>query len=62
MSQEEVSEKSGIHPTYISHLEKGKANPTLGTLERHAKGLDVEIADILNLARFFAREGNEIKG
>jgi transcriptional regulator with XRE-family HTH domain len=61
MSQEEVSEKSGIHPTYISRLEKGKGNPTLRTLESLAKGLGVESADILNLAEVFAKERGGVK-
>lgn len=60
MSQDQISEKSGIHPTYISNLERGKGNPTLKTLESLAQGLDVETADILNLAKVFARE-REIK-
>jgi transcriptional regulator with XRE-family HTH domain len=59
MSQEQVGLKGGIDPTYISHLEKGKANPTLSTLERLAKGLGVHSADILNMARIFAMERGE---
>lgn len=55
MSQEEVWEKSGIHPTYISRLERGKGNPTLEMLERLGEGLGVESADILNQARIFAK-------
>lgn len=60
MSQEDVSEKSGIHPTYISHLERGRGNPTLDMLERLGEGLGVDSADILNQARIFARRRGRV--
>lgn len=45
MTQEELSEKSGVPQADISRIESGKANPTLRTLGRiaEAMGRKVEI-------------------
>jgi transcriptional regulator with XRE-family HTH domain len=61
MSQEQVALKSGISSSYISNLERGKINPTLSLLERHAKGLGVHSADILSLAKIYATRRGEVK-
>lgn len=45
ISQEELSFRSGINRNYISDIELGRRNPTVITLEKLAKGLDVEIYD-----------------
>jgi transcriptional regulator with XRE-family HTH domain len=55
MTQQQVAEESGVHSTYISHLEKGRRNPTLGTLHSVAASLGVESADILNFATVIAK-------
>lgn len=39
MTQEELSKKSGINQANISKLEHGKANPSVSTLQKLAKGL-----------------------
>lgn len=41
-SLERLSEKSGIHWTYISELERGRRNPSLRTLFRLADALGVD--------------------
>ena len=48
MSQEKLAHQSGYHPTYISHLETGKKQPTLQTIIQIAKSLDVKLADLLS--------------
>lgn len=39
LTQEELSKKSGINQANISKLEHGKANPSISTLQKLAKGL-----------------------
>jgi len=45
-SQEKLAELANLHPTYISHLETGKANPSLLILTNIAKALDVHVCDL----------------
>lgn len=47
MSQEELSHRSGVHQTYLSGVERGKRNPTVGVLEKIAKALDADVSDIV---------------
>lgn len=44
LTQIELAEKSGVPQETISRLERGHSNPTLGTLEKLAKAMGVEIA------------------
>ena len=45
-SQEELAERCGVHRTYIGSIERGEKSPTLNTIAKFAKGLDIEIADL----------------
>lgn len=45
-SQEDLSHKAGIHPTYLSGLECGRRNPTVKVLEKIAKALGVSVKDL----------------
>lgn len=47
LSQEKLALMSGFHPTYISHLETGKKHPTLLTLVKISKCLEVQLNDLL---------------
>jgi transcriptional regulator with XRE-family HTH domain len=47
LSQEELSERCGLHSTEISRLERGAREPRLGTIVRLARGLDMSAADLL---------------
>lgn len=40
LSQRELADKLGVHPPYISDLERGKKTPQLGGLARLAEALD----------------------
>ncbi|WP_404818025.1 helix-turn-helix domain-containing protein [Reichenbachiella ulvae] len=41
MTQEQLVLKSGLHPTYISHLETGKKQPKLTTIFKLSKCLSI---------------------
>jgi len=43
LSQEELAERSGLHRTYISFLERGQRNPTLTTIYKLASVLDINV-------------------
>lgn len=47
ITQEELSERSGLFRTYMSRIESGLANPTLTVLHALAQGLGVNIAELL---------------
>lgn len=43
LTQSELSERTGIKQSELSKLENGKANPTLETLQKIAKGLGMRL-------------------
>lgn len=47
MSQGDVMRKMGCSRSYISNIENGKTNPTLETISRLAKVLDVSTTELL---------------
>jgi transcriptional regulator with XRE-family HTH domain len=47
LSQEEVGERSGVHPTEVSRIEAGKRDPRVSTVERLAAAVEVAPADLL---------------
>jgi transcriptional regulator with XRE-family HTH domain len=49
-SQEKLAEVAGIHPTYVSLLERGKKSPTVDTLRQIAKGLDIPTWELIKQA------------
>ncbi len=46
MTQEQLSEIIGLDNGYISKLEVGQNFPTIGTLEKIAQALDVELYEL----------------
>lgn len=56
MSQEELGAQADIHPTWISHIESGRINPTWGNARRIAYGLGVELEDLAKLAEKLEKE------
>jgi len=41
LSQDEVAEKAGVHPTYVGQLERGEKNATLESVEKVARALNL---------------------
>jgi transcriptional regulator with XRE-family HTH domain len=46
-SQEELADVSGVHRTYIGHLERGETNVTLISLVRISDGLRITVRELL---------------
>jgi transcriptional regulator with XRE-family HTH domain len=55
LSQERLGHQAGIHPTWISHIESGRINPTWGNVRRIARGLEVPLPELAALAEEFER-------
>jgi transcriptional regulator with XRE-family HTH domain len=56
LSQEVLGERADIHATWISHIESGRINPTWGNVRRIAKGLEVTLPRLAELAERFEEE------
>lgn len=46
LTQEQVSAASGLHPTYISDIERGARNPSWQVITQLAEGIGVSTAEI----------------
>lgn len=46
LSQEELAEKCGLHPTYIGQVERGEKNATLESISKIAGGLNVPLSTL----------------
>ena len=55
LSQETLGHRAEIHPTWISHIESGRINPTWGNVRRIAAGLKVPLGQLAELAEDFER-------
>jgi DNA-binding XRE family transcriptional regulator len=56
LSQETLGHRAEIHPTWISHIESGRINPTWGNVRRIAKGLRVPLQELAALAEEMERK------
>lgn len=56
LSQERLGLQSEIHPTWISHIESGRVNPTWGNVRRIAAGLRVPLPVLAALAEELERK------
>lgn len=45
-SQMELAEAAGLHPTYLSGVERGRRNPTVTVLVHLAAALDVPVTEL----------------
>ena len=56
LSQETLGHRAEIHPTWISHIESGRINPTWGNVRRIARGLELPLERLAALAEEFERD------
>lgn len=47
ITQEQLAEICGMHPTYIGQLERGEKNATIESIYRIAKGLNISISKLV---------------
>lgn len=52
LSQESVAYNSGIERSFMTHIENGRRNVSVETLEKVLTGLDISFSDFFN-ANFF---------
>jgi transcriptional regulator with XRE-family HTH domain len=50
LSQEELAHRSGLHPTYISGIERGLRNPSWRSVGRLCDALGVTVSELARLA------------
>lgn len=50
LSQEDLARASGLHPTYLSGIERGVRNPTWRSLGRVCEALGVRVAELAERA------------
>jgi len=44
ISQEELAERAGLHRTYVSDVERGARNPSIGSIEKLARALQSSVS------------------
>ena len=47
MSQEQLSERSGLDRSFISMLERGKRNPTLSSMVKLCNALGISLTELI---------------
>ena len=50
ISQEELGYMTGLHRTYIGHIERAEKNITLKNIEKIAKSLNIDIKDLFDFS------------
>jgi len=48
LTQADLGLKAEIHPTWISHIESGRVNPTFMNLARISRGLDLRMSELVS--------------
>lgn len=48
LTQEQVAERSGVHPTEVSRIEAGKRDPRVSTLKRLAEAVEVKPGQLVD--------------
>lgn len=47
LSQGDIAKVLGVHPAYISQIERGERNPTLKNIEKIAKAIGVSVLELM---------------
>lgn len=48
LTQQELAEKSGLHLTYVGHLELGRYHPTVFVIWKISKALKISMNELIN--------------
>lgn len=56
LTQEQLEEKTGVNTKYVSAIERGQKNITVKTLEKIAKGLNVELYELFMVSEEIGSE------
>jgi transcriptional regulator with XRE-family HTH domain len=59
LSQQDVAYATHLHRTYISDIERGQRNITIGSLQRVAIALDIQLSTLARLAEVSADKESE---
>jgi transcriptional regulator with XRE-family HTH domain len=59
ISQVQLSDKTGLMQSWISHIEHGRRNPTWSNIVRLAEGLGVGVAELAARAEACAQQYDE---
>ncbi|HXX20189.1 MAG TPA: helix-turn-helix transcriptional regulator [Candidatus Acidoferrum sp.] len=51
LSQERLAELAGLHRTYVGSVERGERNISIDNIEALARGLQVDVTDLLSAKR-----------
>ena len=60
LSQEELAEKSGLHPTYIGGIERGERNPSLESIAKFAQAFGISIDTLFDVPSLGAEPGEDL--
>lgn len=47
LSQEVLADLAGLHRTYVSSIERSERNVSLDNIEKLARALDIDVADLM---------------
>ena len=50
ISQEKLAERAGLHRTYVSDVERGARNPSIGSVEKLARALQISVSKLFGQA------------
>ena len=50
ISQEELAERAGLHRTYVSDVERGARNPSIASVEKLARALQISVSRLFEQA------------
>jgi transcriptional regulator with XRE-family HTH domain len=51
ISQEELAHRAGLHRTYLSDLERGARNPSIDSIEKLARALELSVSKLFEHAK-----------
>lgn len=59
MSQEDLALRANINPAYLGQVERGLKCPTVDTLYKISKGLEIPLPELLRFETTYSIDGNK---